>query len=114
MHDSDYAQWNQNGLNRQAAVILRGAKIPFDPTRELAALVLIESAVAQGLVSVPTWEELDLLLAKLRADPRLAMSLMTESEPGVRMSWSLTPGLAEGAAEILEEIIASIRARESQ
>ncbi len=53
----------------------------------------------------------DELIAKLQADPDLAMSLMTESEPGVSFEIMLPPTIDEAAATILEELVASLTAR---
>ena len=49
---------------------------------------------------------------KTQDNPELAMSLMTESEPGVTFEMELSETLEEAAAEILEEILASIWAHE--
>jgi hypothetical protein len=47
----------------------------------------------------------------MASDPKLAMKMMTESEEGMEFSLELTPSLADAAAEILEEIQASLLAR---
>ncbi len=52
------------------------------------------------------------LIAKLSANPELAMSLMTETDLGEeKFEMALSETLEEAAAEILEEIVASIEAR---
>jgi Ni,Fe-hydrogenase maturation factor len=90
--------------------IINQHQIPFDPTTELAGLVLIREALTQNLLETGPIQEPLLLIAKLEANPRLAMSLMTESEPGVEFEMELSENLPEAAAQILEEIVASLRA----
>jgi hypothetical protein len=90
--------------------IINQHQIPFDPTTELAGLVLIREALTQNLLETGPIQEPLLLIAKLEANPRLAMSLMTESEPGVQFEMELSENLPEAAAQILEEIVASLRA----
>lgn len=106
-----YAFHNLTSLNQQAAAILKDSRIPFAPTDELAALVLVRSAIERGQIEIPTLPEPLLLIAKLQADPDLAMSLMTESEPGVSFEIMLPPTIEEAAATILEELVASLTAR---
>jgi hypothetical protein len=105
------ALFNQQSLNQQAAEILNQHRVPYDQETELAALVLIRTALEKELLDVETIQEPELLIAKLAADPALAMSLMTETEPGDEFSMELSETLAEAAAEILEEIVASLTAR---
>jgi|APLak6261665176_1056049.scaffolds.fasta_scaffold44327_1 hypothetical protein len=104
--------YNADPLNQQAATILTQYRIPFDPSRELAALVLIREALERNLLETPTIPEPLLLIAKLSANPSLAMSLMTESEPGVTFEITLPESLEEAAAAILEELVASLKAQE--
>jgi hypothetical protein len=106
------SQYNSDRLNLQAAALLRRNRIPFDPATELAALALIREAVDRNLVVPPAAiPEPALLVAKLQRNPALAMSLMTESEPGVRMAMDLPEALDEAAAMLLEELTASLTAR---
>ncbi len=103
---------NQKPPNQQAARILEQYRIQFDQETELAALVLIRTALEMNLLETKTLEEPLLLMAKLSANPTLAMSLMTESEPGMEFKIDLTgtETLEEAAAAILEEIVASLKA----
>ena len=103
--------YNADPLNQQAATILMKYGIPFDPKTELAALVLIREALDLNLVETLTIPEPLLLIAKLSANPSLAMMLMTESEPGVTFQIDLPETLEEAAAAILEELVASLRAQ---
>lgn len=104
---------NEAPLNRQSAEILKRYRIPFDPSTELASLVLIREALERNLLETGEIEEPLLLMAKLSANPEWAMSLMTESEPGVEFEIELSEKLEEAAAQILEEIVASIKATPS-
>jgi len=102
---------NAHNLNQQSAALLRAARIPFDPNHELASLALIRYALAKNLLETsPALQEPDLLLEKLAAHPDQAMALMTESEPGVEFPLTLEPSLPEAAAQLLEEILASLKA----
>jgi hypothetical protein len=103
--------YNSDPLNQQAATILMKYGIPFDPRTELAALVLIREALDRNLLETPTIPEPMLLIAKLSANPSLAMMLMTESEPGVTFETTLPETLEEAAATILEELVASLMAQ---
>lgn len=102
---------NQDPLNQQAATILTKYGIPYDPKTELAALVLIREALERNLLETPTIPEPLLLIAKLSANPSLAMRLMTESGPGETFEIALPENLEEAAAAILEELVASLRAQ---
>lgn len=105
------SQFNQNLLNQQSLEILNQNKIPFNPETELAALVLVRTALESNQLETEI-EEPILLIAKLAALPELAMSLMTESEPGVNYEVDLSESesLEEAGAMILEEIVASLKA----
>jgi hypothetical protein len=105
------SQFNQNLLNQQSLEILNQNKIPFNPETELAALVLVRTALESNQLETEI-EEPILLVAKLAALPELAMSLMTESEPGVNYEVDLSESesLEEAGAMILEEIVASLKA----
>lgn len=108
MHVLDH---NTHSLNRQSAAILDRAGIPFDPRQELASLALIRFALANKLLqTAPAIQEPDLLLEKLAANPDQAMGLMTESEPGQPFQMTLDQSPAEAAAQLLEEILASLKA----
>src|SRR5574343_586181 len=102
--------FNQHPINRQAAQILRQYQIPFNPETELAALALVRTALERNLLETGPIPEPLLLIAKLAAQPKIAMSLMTESEPGVEFEIELSETLEEAAAEILEELVASLQA----
>ncbi len=104
--------YNEHPLNQQAAAILAKHAIPFDPSQELAALALIREALDRSLLETATIPEPFLLLAKLSANPSMAMSLMTESEPGMPIEIVLPESLEEAAATILEELIATLMAQQ--
>ena len=106
-------QFNQHNLNSQAKQLLDQNNIPCDLTMELAAVTLMRVAIQSNLLSTPTLPEPELLIAKLAANPILAMELMTESEPGMEIQITLSPTLAEAAAEILEEVVASLQAKQN-
>ncbi len=106
-------EFNEALLNRQSAEILKRYRIPFDPSTELASLVLIREALERNLLETGEIEEPLLLMAKLSANPEWAMSLMTESEPGVEFEIKLSEKPEEAAAQVLEEIVASIKAKAS-
>ena len=75
-------QFNEESINQQSIKILKQYQIPFDPSRQLASLVLIREALERGLLETGELQEPLLLIAKLAANPELAMSLMTESDSG--------------------------------
>lgn len=106
------SQFNQSPLNQQSIKILTQNQIPFNQESELAALVLVREVIESNLLETETLEEPLLLIAKLAALPELAMSLMTESEPGVNYEVDLSESesLEEAGAMILEEIVASLKA----
>ena len=104
------SEFNQTSLNQQSKQILDQNQIPFNPETELAALVLVRTALERNLLETGPIQEPLLLIAKLAARPQLAMGLMTESEPGMEFELILSETLAEAAAEILEEIVASLKA----
>lgn len=101
---------NEAPLNQQSMKILKNYQIPFNPSIQLASLTLIQAALDLNLLETGEIEEPLLLTAKLQANPELAMELMTESEPGVQFEMILSETLEEAAAQILEEIVASMRA----
>jgi hypothetical protein len=101
---------NLQPLNLQALAVLRRYGIACDLTQALAGVELVRVALERGLVSLPMWDDPMALVATMRANPVQAMQWMTESEPGVRLDWDLSPDLAGAAAEILEEVWASIQA----
>ena len=76
---------------------------------ELAGLVADPGSTGTRSPETGEIQEPLLLIAKLSANPELAMSLMTESEPGVEFEMELSDTLEEAAAQILEEIMASIK-----
>ena len=102
--------YNEASINQQSMKILRQSRIVYNPATELTALVLIREALERNLLDTGEIQEPLLLIAKLEANPELAMSLMTESEPGVEFQMELSETLAEAAAQILEEIVASAKA----
>jgi hypothetical protein len=101
---------NLQPLNLQALAVLRRYGIACDLTQSLAAVVLVRVALEQGLICLPMLDEPMELVATMGANPVQAMQWMTESEPGVHLEWDLSPDLADAAAEIMEEVWASIRA----
>ena len=103
--------FNEAAINQESMKILKRYRVPFNPATELAALALIREALERNLLDTGVIEEPLLLIAKLAANPQLAMSLMTESEPGVEFEMELSETMEEAAAQILEEILASIKAR---
>lgn len=111
MTGHDYATLNGQPLNRQAADILSRHKIPWTPAREVAALALLRQALDKGALETPTIEEPMLLLARLEANPEEAMRLLTESAPGEVYEIALDPDPDQAAAQLLEEIVASLRAQ---
>jgi hypothetical protein len=102
---------NLHPLNIQCQAILANNSIQVNLTQELAALALLREALERNLLVTPNLHEPLLLIAKMASDPKLAMKMMTESEEGMEFSLELTPSLADAAAEILEEIQASLLAR---
>src|SRR5512137_218777 len=104
------SKFNQTSLNQQSKQILDQNQIPFNPETELAALVLVRTALERNLLETGPIQEPLLLIAKLAASPQLAMAVMTESEPGMEFELILSETLEEAAAEILEEIVASLKA----
>lgn len=103
-------KFNQHPINQQSKRILKQNLIPFNPETELVALVLVRTALELNLLETGPIQEPLLLIAKLAARPQLAMALMTESEPGVEFELDLSETLELAAAEILEEIVASLKA----
>jgi hypothetical protein len=107
----DYATLNSQPLNRQAADILSRHKMRWSPAQAIAALALLRQALEKGVLETPTIEEPMLLLARLEADPEEAMRLLTESAPGETYQIDLDPDPDQAAAQLLEEIVASLRAQ---
>lgn len=101
---------NLHSLNIQAKAVLTRHDIPCDLTQELAAVALLREALDRNLLSVPDLDQSLALVASMAQNPSVAMQWMTESEPGVRLDWDLSPDLADAAAEIMEEVWASIQA----
>ena len=111
MTGPDYATINSQPLNRQAADILARSQMPWSPAREVAALALLRHALQKGSLEMPTIAEPMLLLARLEADPEEAMRLLTESAPGETYRIDLDPDPDQAAAQLLEELVASLRAQ---
>lgn len=111
MTGHDYATLNSQPLNQQAAAILAGNRMAWSPAREVAALALLRQALEKGALETPTIAEPMLLLARLEADPEEAMRLLTESAPGETYAIDLDPDPDQAAAQLLEEIVASLRAQ---
>ena len=105
------ATLNRHSLNQRAAEILTANKLRWTPSFELASLALIRHALDRGVldcrraIDEPAW-----LLATLQARPEQAMCLMTETDLGEPFEIDLDDDPDEAARQILEEIIASIRA----
>jgi len=106
--------YQQHPLNQQAAQILRRYDIPFHPATELASLALIRVALERGLLETRTIPEPLRLIAHLSRHPDQAMAWLTQAEPATDPAMTfeieLPPSLAEAAATLLEEIMASQRA----
>lgn len=111
MTGHDYATLNSQPLNQQAADILSRHQIPWSPAQEVAALALLRHALHKGALETPTIEEPMLLMARLEASPEEAMRLLTESAPGEVYEITLDPDPDQAAAQLLEEIVASLRAQ---
>ena len=111
MTGHDTARLNSQPLNQQAADILTRGQIPWNPEQEIAALALLRHALEKGALETPTIEEPMLLLARLEANPEEAMRLLTESAPGETYEIDLDPDPDQAAAQLLEEIVASLRAQ---
>ena len=107
----DYATLNSQPLNRQAAEILSRHRIPWTPGQEVAVLALVRHALQRDVLQTPTIEEPELLLARLEADPGEAMRLLTESAPGEIYAIDLDRDPDQAAAQLLEEILASLQAQ---
>jgi len=106
----NYAELNSREPNVQAAQILAANAIPWAPRDDLASLALIRHALQSGDIEAPTIGEPLLLLAKLSARPEEAMCLMTETDLGEPFEIVLDREPAQAAAQLLEEIVASLRA----
>lgn len=106
-----YATLNRHSLNQRAAEILTQTHFRWSSMTELASLALIRHALERGVldcrraIAEPEW-----LLATLQARPEQAMRLMTETDLGESFEIDLDDDPDEAARQILEEIIASIRA----
>ena len=111
MTGHDTAMLNSQPLNQQAANILLRKRMPWNPAQEVAALALLRHALQKGTLETPTIEEPMLLLARLEANPEEAMRLLTESAPGETYPIDLDPDPDQAAAQLLEEIVASLRAQ---
>ena len=107
----DYVTLNSQPLNQQAADILSRGRMPWNPDQEVAALALVRHALHTGVLETPTIEEPMLLMARLEANPEEAMRLLTESAPGETYEIDLDPDPDQAAAQLLEEIVASLRAQ---
>ncbi len=111
MTGPDFATLNSQPLNQLAAGILARNRMPWNPAQAVAALALLRHALQTGTLETPTIEEPLLLLARLEADPEEAMRLLTESAPGETYRIDLNPDPDQTAAQLLEEIVASLRAQ---
>jgi len=106
----DYTAMNNREPNLQAAKILAANRIPWTPQDDLASLALIRHALENGDIEAPTISEPLLLLAKLSARPEEAMRLMTETDLGEPFEFEVDEDPVQAAAQIMEVIVASIRA----
>jgi hypothetical protein len=111
MTGPDFETLNSHALNQQATDILSRNRMPWNPDQEVAALALLRHALQKDVLETPTIEEPMLLLARLEADPAEAMRLLTESAPGETYPIDLEPDPDQAAAQLLEEIVASLRAQ---
>ena len=104
-------QLNQHPLNQRSAEILTANTIRWISMTELASLALIRHALEIGALDCRrAIQEPELLLTKLQARPEEAMRLMTESELGEPFEIDLDDDPTQAAAQLLEEIVASLRA----
>jgi hypothetical protein len=113
MHAPDYTEMNSQEPNPQAARILAANAIPWSPQTDLASLALIRHVLEAGELRTPTISEPLLLVAKLHARPQEAMRLLTESDLGEPFATplDLDDSPTEAAAQLLEEIVASLQAQ---
>ena len=111
MTGHDYAMLNSQPLNQQAADILSRSQMLWNPDQEVAALALLRHALQKDTLETPTIEEPMLLMVRLEAAPEEAMRLLTESAPGETYEIDLEPDPDQAAAQLLEEIVASLRAQ---
>ena len=107
----DYATLNSQPLNQQAAGILSCSRMLWSPDQEIAALALLRHALQKGALETPMIEEPMLLMVRLEANPEEAMRLLTESAPGETYEIDLDPDPNQAAAQLLEEIVASLRSQ---
>ena len=106
---------NEASINQQSKRILKNYEIPFDPSTNLASLVLIWAALERDLLDTRALDEPMLLLGALRENPELAMDLMTKTDLGEdKFELELSETLEEAASQMLEEILAGIRARDER
>lgn len=110
MPAADYIAMNNREPNLQAARILAAHQIPWSRRSQLASLALIRHALEAGDIEAPTISEPLLLLAKLSYRPEEAMRLMTTTDLGEPFEIELDDDPAEAAAQLLQEILASITA----
>ena len=104
-----YATLNRHRHNQRAAGILTRPHFRWSPMTELAGLALIRHTLERGVLDCHrAIAEPEPLLARLEANPEQAMRLMTENALGDPFEIDDDPD--EAARQILEEIIASIRA----
>ena len=115
MLDHDYTTLNNLDPNPQAARILAAHAIPWSPQTDLASLALIRYVLEAGELQTPTILEPLLLVAKLSCRPQEAMRLLMETDLGEPFATEieLENDPAQAAAQLLEEIVASLQAQPS-
>jgi hypothetical protein len=107
---SPFSNLNLHDLNRRSAEILEAGHLPWSPASELASVALIRHALETSAVEIRAIEEPDLLLAKLQAHPQETMHLLTQTDLGEPFEIDLDSNPIQAATQLLEEILASLRA----
>ena len=106
----DYNQLNQHSLNRRSAEILRANAIAWSPATELASVALMRHALEADALILRTVAEPDLLLAQIQANPEQTLELLTQTSLGEPFEINLDPNPIQAAAQLLEELLASLTA----
>ena len=104
------SKYNEASLNQQAMKIINQHQIPFDPTTELAELVLIREALTQNLLEPGPIQEPTVTDSETGSEPTTGDVVNDGIGAGGEFEMELSENLPEAAAQILEEIVASLRA----
>lgn len=107
---SPHSNLNLHSLNRRSAEILEASHLAWSPASELASVALIRYALESSALEMRTIEEPELLLAKLQAHPQETMHLLTQTDLGEPFEIDLDSNPIQAAAQLLEEILASLSA----